>query len=272
MIQRDVQVDMHMHTTASDGTWTAEELLGQIIEKGIKIFSITDHDTIESSVKVLDNIPKDVRYIVGSEISCTYNDEEYHITAYDFDHKDTKLNELLEFNCKQRDEFNLNTVNYAYRMKKIEDIEDYGSYEYNRKKGGWKSLNYLLDKNVVKDVGEYFEIIKMKNEVMRFKDPIEVIKTIKAAGGYSFLAHPSAYGKGEKVSMEILNQWKRFGISGIECFTPYLKNIGDANYYTNFCKENDLMISGGSDCHGEFNNRTLGIPKVSIDMLRLDFI
>ena len=206
------------------------------------------------------------------EISCTYNDREYHITAYDFDHKNSKLNELLKFNEMQRKEFNTKVVQYVKEVNKIENIEDYDSYEYNRNRGGWESLNYLLDKDIVKNMEEYFEIVKLSNERLSFKNAKEVIEIIKVAGGYSFLAHPSAYKKGEKLPIEVLEEWKSYGISGIECFSPYLKNIEDANYYIKFCDENNLMISAGSDCHGEFNNRTLGIPKVNIDKIKLEFI
>ena len=119
---------------------------------------------------------------------------------------------------------------------------------------------------------DYFEILKPSNKRLCFKNPKEVIDIIKGAGGYSFLAHPSAYENGEILSINVLEEFRDYGISGVECFSPYLKNIEDANYYVKFCKENDLMISAGSDCHGEFNNRSLGIPKVTFEQLRLDFI
>lgn len=268
----DHQVDMHIHTTASDGTWTAEELLEHIIKSNIGVFSITDHDTIENSIKILHCIPNNICYVIGVEISCTYNNQEYHIAAYDFDYKNTRLNNLLKFNRIQREEFNIKVIQYVKEINKVKDIKDYYSYQYNRKRGGWDSLNYLLDKNIVKDLREYFEIIKSSNEKLYFKNPKEIIEIVKDAGGYSFLAHPSAYEKGEKLSLGILEEWKNYGISGIECFSPYLKNMEDANYYLRFCEENDLMISAGSDCHGEFNNRALGVPKVNIDKIKLDFI
>lgn len=268
----DYQVDMHIHTTASDGTWTIEELLDRIIKNNIKLFSITDHDTIENSIRMLEIIPNNIRYIIGVEISCTYNGEEYHITAYNFDYKNTKLNDLLEFNRIQREDFNIKIVQYVKESERIKDIKDYYSYKYSRYRGGWESLNYLLDKNVIKSLNEYFEIIKLSNEKLCFKNPKEIIEIVKDAGGYSFLAHPSAYEKGEKLPLEVLNEWRDYGISGIECFSPYLKGIEDSSYYLRFCEENNLMISAGSDCHGEFNNRTLGIPKVNIDEIKMDFI
>lgn len=272
MFENNYQVDMHIHTTASDGTWTIVELLEHIKKNNIKVFSITDHDTIENSVKVLHSIPNGACYFVGVEISCTYNDKEYHITAYDFDYENSKLNELLKFNKLQRKEFNTKTVEYAKEENMIKDIEDYYSYKYNRKRGGWESLNYLIDNNVVKGFEEYIELLKSSNERLCFKHPQEIIEIVKNAGGYSFLAHPSAYKNGEKLPIEILEEWKKYGISGIECFSPYLMNIEDANYYIKYCKENNLMISAGSDCHGEFNNRALGIPKVNLDKVKLEFI
>lgn len=272
MEEREYQVDMHIHTTASDGTWTVEELLEHIIESNIKLFSITDHDNIESSIKMLDSVPDDIGYIMGTEISCTYNNQEYHIIAYDFDFRNHELNELIQFNRKQRKEFNTKVIEFVKQTGKIEDITDYFSYKYDSKRGGWESLNYLLDKDIIKDMGEYFKIVNSSDEELCFKSPKEVIEIIKSAGGYPFLAHPSAYVKGDNLSIKILNEWKDYGICGIECYSPYLKSMEDADYYIKFCNENNLMISVGSDCHGEFNDRTLGIPKVHIDKLNLDFI
>ena len=272
MVENNYQVDMHIHTTASDGTWTITELLELIIKSDIKLFSITDHNTLENSIKMSNKIPKNINYIIGAEISCTYNMQEYHITAYDFDYRNTELKNLIKFNQMQIKEFNSKIIKFVKEKNKIKDITDYYTYQYNRKRGGWESLNYLIDKNIVKDLNEYFEIIKLSDEKLYFKNPKEVIDIIKEAGGYSFLAHPSAYRKGDILPGEILKEWRDFGVSGIECFSPYLRNIEDGDYYVKFCNENNLMISAGSDCHGEFNNRTLGIPKVSIDKIKLDFI
>lgn len=272
MEEENCQVDMHLHTSASDGTWTAEELLDQIIAKDIKVFSITDHDTTENSLKIINSIPNDICYVIGVEISCTYNNQEYHITAYDFDYKNVELQKILGFNMQQRNENNTKIIKYLKDIDRLKDIEDYFTYKYESNRGGWKSLNYLLDKNIVEDMRGYFEIMGLSNERLCFKGPKEVIDIIKAAGGYSFLAHPSAYKKGEKLSLKVLEEWKDYGISGIECYSPYLDNMEDAKYYVKFCNKNNLMISAGSDCHGEFNNRTLGVPKITMNDVRLDFI
>lgn len=272
MDEVNCQVDMHIHTSASDGTWTVEELLERIIERNIKVFSITDHETTYNSLRIMDNIPNDICYVIGVEISCTYNDQEYHITAYNFDYENVELQELLEFNMLQKNENNTKIIKYLKDINRLTDIEDYFTYKYESNRGGWNSLNYLLDKNIIKNMGEYFEIMKRSNERLCFKDPKEVIDIINKAGGHSFLAHPSAYEKGDRLPLKVLEEWTDYGISGIECYSPYLKDIEDANYYVNFCNENNLMISAGSDCHGEFNNRTLGVPKVTMNEVKLDFV
>lgn len=268
----EYKVDMHIHTNESDGTWDIEELLKHLINRNIKVFSITDHDTINNSIQMIDIVPNDIYYTVGVEISTTYRGKEYHITAYDFDYKNFELNELLKFNQIQRKKYNDKIVQYTKNINKIEDIEDYYSYKYDKKRGGWDSLNYLFDRGIIKNFGEYFKLVELSKEKLTFKDPRQIIKTIKDAGGYSFLAHPSAYENGDRLSLQVLEEWKDYGIDGIECFSPYLRNLEDASYYLEFCKCNDMLVSAGSDCHGEFNNRTLGIPSVNFNEVRLDFI
>lgn len=272
MIKENFKVDLHIHTTASDGTWTNEELLQQIKEKNIKIFSITDHDTITNSVKMIDMIPKDIYYFVGVEISTTYKGKEYHITAYDFDIHNKKLNELLSFNENKRKEFNAKLIQHAYEINKLENIKSYDSYNYDKKRGGWDSLNYLYDNKAIDNLNDYFDLIKSYNEKLVFKEPHEVIEIIKNAGGHSFLAHPSAYESGKILPSEVLKEWRDFGISGVECYSPYLNNINDAEIYWKFCRDNMLMISGGSDCHGDFNSRYLGDPEVNIWNIQIDFL
>lgn len=272
MIKEDFKIDLHIHTTASDGTWTNEELLQQIKEKNIKVFSITDHDTITNSVEMINMISKDIYYFVGVEISTTYQGKEYHITAYDFDIHNKKLNELLSFNENKRKEFNAKLIQHAYEINKLENMKNYDTYNYDKKRGGWDSLNYLYDNKAIDNLNDYFDLIKSYNEILVFKEPHEVIEIIRNAGGHSFLAHPSAYDRGKILPLDVLETWRDFGISGVECYSPYLSCINDVEKYLKFCKDNKLMISAGSDCHGDFNNRTLGSPEIYIRDVKTDFI
>lgn len=265
MENKDYKVDMHIHTDASDGTWSIEDVIMEVRKNNIRVFSVTDHDTIENSILVNKLKLDDLIFILGAEISVTYNDKEYHITAYDFDCSDVKLNQLLMRNRTKRIEYNGKLVKKIKKLGLLDNIDDYDKYIYNKHRGGWKSLNYFIDKGLISDIKGFFDLVNISGEKLEFEHPREVIEIIKDAGGYCFLAHPSAYNKGSILSIEELNIWNDFGINGIECYSPYLSKEEDANYYIDYCNKNNLLISAGSDCHGAFNNRKLGNPSVRYD-------
>jgi len=255
-------VDLHLHTNASDGTWDIKETIARVIEKNIKYFSITDHDTFENSLKALKCIPRNRRFILGSEISSTYKGKEYHILAYGFNPENKELNELIQHNKLVREKYNDDLIDYVKEYEVVNNISDYENYAWDLKRGGWKSLNYLIDKGVVNDLSSYFELVGISKLTLEFMSPAAVIEKIHQAGGLCILAHPSAYGE-NLMKQNFLKVWLSFGIDGVECYSPYLENIDDAGYYVQFCEENHLMISGGSDCHGKFNDRAIGIPRVA---------
>lgn len=264
-------VDLHVHTNASDGTWDLKETIAMIINKNIMYFSITDHDTIENSLKALEYIPRNKKFVLGSEISSTYKGKEYHILAYDFDYENEGLIDLLKENQLIRKKYNDGLIRYLKEYEVINDISDYDNYMWDLARGGWKSLNYLIDKGVVKNLESYFELIKISQLELEFKSPAVVIDKIHKAGGYCILAHPSAYGE-KYMEENLLENWVTFGIDGLECYSPYFESIYDADYYVKFCENKNLMISGGSDCHGEFNVRSIGVPKVTWEATKLEKI
>lgn len=255
-------VDLHIHTNASDGTWDIKETIAVIIEKNIKYFSITDHDTIENSLEALKYIPRNRKFVLGSEISSTYKGKEYHILAYDFNPENEALKKLLKDNQLIRKKYNDDLIKYVKEYEVVNDVSDYDNYMWDLARGGWKSLNYLIDKGVVADLNSYFELVEISQLKLEFNSPKVVIEKIHQAGGYCILAHPSAYGE-KYIKENFLETWIAFGIDGLECYSPYFEEINDASYYVKFCKKNNLMISGGSDCHGKFNDRFIGVPKVT---------
>ena len=268
-----MSVDLHIHTNCSDGTWNLDELLINLLKSQIKVFSITDHDTIENSQVMPEKLPAepDLRYVVGVEISCTYQGQEHHITAYSFDSYNPALLKLLETNQQRRLEYNNRTIQLLEKMYPHITYSRYKDYTYERKRGGWKTFNFLLDAGIIASVPEYFELVKNLDNPVIYSDPVDVITTIKAAQGFAFLAHPNVYFQGNQMPEAELQQWIEFGISGIECYSSYC-SLQDAEEYVQFCTRNNLLISAGSDCHGTFLPKQLGNPRVTLDMLNLGFI
>ncbi len=262
-------VDLHIHTNASDGTWDRRELIEKLLEDNIGLFSITDHNTIENSRAVLDELEGyDLKSAIGVEISCTYMDKTYELTAYSFNPINTSLLQLLEENRRVLEDNNARTIRLLEDSNSNVDYSKYKSYQYESKRGGWKSLNYLLDLKLIRDVPGYLNLQERLGNKLVFKDPETVVNTVKKAQGISFLAHPNAYFHGTNLPTEQLKKWIDFGISGIECYSSY-PGLVKAEDYVSFCKKNNLLISGGSDCHGTFLSTKLGNPRITLDMLNL---
>ena len=262
-------VDLHIHTNASDGTWDRHELIEQLLESNIGLFSITDHDTIENSKATIDELEGyDLKSTIGVEISCTCENKQYHLTAYSFDANNTSLLRLLKENRRVWDDNNARMIRLLEADNRSVDYSKYKSYQHERNRGGWKSLNYLLDLKLIRDVPGYLDLFEKLGNKLIFKDPATIINTVRKAQGVSFLAHPNAYFKGIGLPTEQLKKWIGFGISGIECYSSY-PGLVIAEDYVSFCKKNNLLISGGSDCHGTFISTKLGDPRITLDMLNM---
>lgn len=265
------RVDMHIHTNVSDGTWSVGELKDELLKKNISIFSITDHDDI-GNVLAMEKIiyPQDsFNYIKGVEITTTYNNKEYHLTLYNYDIKNNRLLSFLDWTKKHRLNFNDKFIKYMSNIYENVSFNDFLVYKEDRSRGAWKSLNYLIDKGVHKNMFEHFSDIKKSGLTIEFKSPEEVMNICKKSGGFVFLAHPSYHYRNDGMCEEELRFWLELGIDGIECYSPYNKN-NHTSRYISFCKNNNIMISTGSDCHGTLiKERRLGYPNVYLNDINI---
>lgn len=267
-------VDFHMHTQASDGTWLPEELIEEIKKANISKFAVTDHDSIQN-VKQTQELANanNLTCISGVELSATYKEREYHILAYNFDLQNPTIIERVHKNHQLRYDHHISCIETLTKDYPVISVEEFIEYEYDLTRGGWPALNYLMDKNVVNNMNDYFILMEKYNLKLLFNQPAEVIKDIKNAGAIAVLAHPPAYIDNGFMDYKQLKMWKDFGIQGIECYSPYYKNATDCNYYVKYCNENDLYISGGSDCHGRLlSSRKLGNPSIEKSQLNLPFL
>ena len=104
-------IDLHIHSTCSDGTFTPKEIVHKVIEKNLYGFSLTDHDTVDGISEILAmNLPKDLKFIPGIEISCDTLHREIHILGYGIDCKNKDLNTTLNDLRDKRMKRNLDMI------------------------------------------------------------------------------------------------------------------------------------------------------------------
>ena len=269
-------VDLHIHTAASDGTWDTAELMEQLLAADISLFSITDHDTIKNSRVMHETLDAYTefqgQFVLGTEVSCTWNSALYHITAYNVDPYNGPLLDLLSANRQELRKYNDVTIKAIGERKPALDYEQYLAYEHNPKRGGWKGLSYLLDEGIIRDLAEFLQLMRAIDWTTTFRDPETVIATIRKAGGYAFMAHPKAVYRDHMMPESDVRQWLDFGISGLECYSTYC-TAEEAQEYVKLCRKYKLGISAGSDCHGTFiAERRLGHPQVTPDMIDVPFL
>ncbi|MGL5245057.1 MAG: PHP domain-containing protein [Sarcina sp.] len=262
---KKVRTDLHIHTIASDGTLTPIELLKEIENKGVKMFAITDHDSLDS-INEMKELTKDntsIKFIHGVEVSSMLEGEQLHILAYNFDLDNVNFNNLINNNKRLLQEKDDESIKMLIQRGFPLDFNEYLKYEHNPAKGGWKTLNFLIDKGLCLGVEDFFSRVftdDRKLQYPNFPHPKEIIMEIKKAGGIAIMAHPS-YGKSSFTLEYILDEFKAWGIDGIECSHPH-HSVNIKKYLESYCIKNNLIITGGSDYHGGLlSKRSLGIPE-----------
>ena len=248
------QFDLHIHTTASDGSDTPAELIGKLQEAGIRLFSVTDHDTIDGTLEMEKLVPEGIRFFRGVEFSCVSPVTNCHILGYGFDPENPVFQAALE-----EGRF-LRMDKLERRLKLME--ENFGIVLTPREREWLMSRNspgkphvgqILMDRGLCTDLSSG---IRKDVQNVPGRDRIEAetaVKAIEAAGGVSVWAHPLG-GEGEKrltpekfeAQLEIL---LGYGIRGMECwYSRY--SLEEVRFLLERAAKHGLIVTGGSDYHG----------------------
>jgi predicted metal-dependent phosphoesterase TrpH len=265
-----IRADLHLHTVASDGRWTPEELIDQVRGAGIGLFAVTDHDALGSLVQVTDLVKgSGLRFLPGVELSARVNGRTYHLLAYGFDVTDPALNELSKDNNRRLIASSDEAVELLHRVGYSFPLEEYENYAWDRRRGGWKALNFLVDHGICQGVRSYFELFDngLAHPVAEFPHAQRVIATAQRAGGVVSLAHPGASFH-DDIGTEQLDELVEMGLQGVECYSFHHDAVTTQGY-VDYCQSRNLLVTGGSDCHGGFAGRALGVPPVHAADLRL---
>ena len=267
-----MKVDLHIHTNASDGCWTPERLIKKVVEKGIGIFSVTDHDTIEN-ISSAQKLAQDagVIFIPGVEISATLNGRLFHILGYGIEPANPGLQDILTHNTglmnKNDDDSIRRLIERGYDI----EYNQYLSYHNDTTRGGWKALNFLMDIGLCTGMDDFFRTLFGHEPAPYpiFPHPEEIIEAIVGAGGIPILAHPGGSVNKKSSIEEVLAAFLELGIQGIESFHPE-HDIKKTKICLDWSRRNKRQITGGSDCHGGFiSSRQLGLPDIEVEQLKL---
>lgn len=251
------KIDLHMHSTVSDGTDTPEELLALVREAGITLFSLTDHDAVKGSLLIRRKRKEsDPLFLTGVEFSCRDEQGKYHILGYGYDPEAASVREMIARGHGIR----MNKVRGRIRKLKeqfgIELPEDEVKSLLLLDNPGKPHIgNLMVRLGFVKTKEEamegYLNRIHLHNEYIR---PEEAIRAIIEGGGIPVLAHPS-YGSGSEIitGEEMDGRLRRLigsGLQGVEAFYSGFtgKLIGEM---LSFADRYGLMVTAGSDYHGK---------------------
>ena len=266
------RVDLHIHSCASDGTWTPAEVVREAKQLGLAAIALCDHDSVANVAETMELAQKaGLHCLAASEICATKAGRMFHILGNGIDIGNGPLLALLRHNWDLLLDKDVESIKILAEAGWAVDEEEFARYEYDRRRGGWKALAYLIDKGFCTDVNDYFRNIFTEENHLGFPPfpPISrVIETIHQAGGVALCAHAASafHGPGLAAELELLAEEN---LDGFECYHSG-HSLEDTAKLLSYCRKRGLLISGGSDCHGTFvPGRFLGEPEVWAEDLNL---
>ncbi|AOT68996.1 PHP domain-containing protein [Geosporobacter ferrireducens] len=261
-------IDLHIHTTSSDGSDEPEDILIKAQQLGLKYISITDHDSIGAYKKLREmkvNNYFEGKIIPGCEFSVVHKGKPIEILGYGIDldtissagivsdekfleRENAYLKKMMEvcrdLNLKYSDNLSVKGGKYFATQIMHSDLRKYPENEKYFTKEIWESVNAFYRTCVTNGNSPFF-LDPMKN----YPTIQEAAALIKKAGGRAFLAH--LYGYFVDDHEEFLNSMMSLNaLDGIECYHS-LHTTDTTKYLLNYCNENKLYASGGSDYHGK---------------------
>lgn len=254
-----MKIDLHIHSTASDGTLSPREILNMAQRLNLGAISITDHDTIVGVKEALAiGIPPSLKFITGVEISANPPPAfsypgSFHILGYGINIDDTQLNHTLVRLQEARKNRNpriielLNGMGFDLSLDEIR--KDCGECQLGRphiakhmvKKGFVQSVSEAFDNYLATDQPAYVDKYRV--------DCDRAIEVILDAGGLPVLAHPVLLNINDDVLEKLIICLKEKGLKGIEAYYP--EQLPDLiARYTEMAERHGLLITGGTDFHG----------------------
>ncbi len=264
MTRREV-ADLHVHTTASDGTHTPEQVVQEAVRVGLAAVAMADHDTVGGVEPGLAaGRQMGIIVVPAVEINTDYAADEIHLLGYYINHESAALSAHLEglrtkrFERAERIVARLNELGRKISMERVMEIAGGGAIGRPHiaraiaEAGYASSIGAAFGKYLVRGAPAYVERHKLT--------PLQAIEIIHEAQGVAVLAHP-----GNSKHDELIPELVDGGLQGIEAYHAD-HSSAQANHYVQMARRYDLIPTGGSDSHGPNMLKTVAVGHVTVDM------
>lgn len=255
-------IDLHTHTTQSDGSLTPRELVKTAKEQGFSAIAVTDHDTVDGIREAMAAAGEfGIETIPGLELSCNYH-RELHIVGLYINPDYPPLVEKLKILAKNREKRNQKTLEILNELGMCITVEEVKQIATGNIWGRAHFAKLLCDKGYVGSVKEGFQKYLGHGRIAHVNEdriePEEAISLIRAAGGVPILAHMHYLKLSDGELKDLLVRFQKSGLLGAEViYTEYTPE--QTKFYTELVEELGLLKSGGSDFHGAMK------PQIPLD-------
>ena len=254
-----MKIDLHNHSIHSDGVFTEEELLNSAKENNVDIFALTDHDSVFGCDRIVELSKKyNVRVIKGMELSTNYKGESIHVVCLFKDNIIPK--EMVDFSIDYKEKRKNRAIKMLHNLNEIYGFKiDIDSL--------LKESEVITRANIMRHIAKLNNL--SFNEAKKYVSPDskayipstkisveEGLKLAKSSGCLTILAHPCLI-KNQDFVKELLD----FGFDGIE--VRYPNHLDMEDLYTKLAKEYNILISAGSDSHGDTTHEKIGTCTLS---------
>jgi predicted metal-dependent phosphoesterase TrpH len=257
-----VRIDLHTHSTASDGTDTPAELVANAAAAGLDVVALTDHDTVGGHAEAAAALPEGLTLVTGAELSCQVDGVSLHMLAYLFDPAEPEL-------ARERELVRDDRVPRAQAMVRM--LQELGvpvTWEQVARIAGDGSVGRphvataLVELGVVDTVSDAFTSAWLGNGGRAYAgkhelDPFDAVRLVKAAGGVTVFAHPLAVKRGAVVPEAVIAGLAEAGLDGIE--VDHMDHDASTRArLRGLAADLGLLPTGSSDYHGSRKTVRLG--------------
>jgi hypothetical protein len=256
-------IDLHSHSTASDGSYSPSALVGLALERGLSALALTDHDSVSGLPEAEEAASgSGLRLIRGVEIEIAFEPGEFHLLGLRLERLGGELDDVLGRLHLARDERNRRILGNMRAAGFTATMDDLRALAGEGRAGRPHIAALLVERKAVRTRQEAFDKYLAKGrpfyEAKDCLDLAEAMRVVKEAGGLAVVAHPLSLFVSWGRLAALMDEWKDIGIDGIEAYHPTAK-LSQCRRVEKMARERGFRVTAGSDFHGAIRpDRKLG--------------